>query len=660
MRTGLPSSGSFYRKRVVQRNPPIRRWLLAGGLVLCSIAAPPVRPSALSPEGASSGTRTHALPQAHAAEVPEERGLEWFAGNVPADSRNSSHPVERAVALGDLLESRSEVVEAGKVWQRLRTFQTGIQPRPVRVVERWEWMEDGGVRCTGRDMFLADQLIVALAAGADRDMVERLLLEAGMTVDRKISAELFTVRLASAALDAIPQAIGFLEAYPGQVAIAEPDGVGFGAGIPSDSSFGNQWGHHNTGQSGGTVDADVDAPEFWDIIGSAPGIVVAVLDSGLNFGHPDLQNLSWTNPGEVAGDGIDNDGNGKVDDIDGWDFVANDNDPDDDHGHGSNVTGILAATRNNAKGIAGMIGGVKIVVCKILNSSNSGLTSDLIAAVGYSRQHGVPLMNLSLQNYPLNATLSNEFNACQSAGILLSICAGNQGVNNDITPNYPSCYPHPNIIAVGNHDRTDVRWSGSFGPSNYGVATVDLFAPGREILSPILGTDYSFYTGTSQATPYVAAVCAAIKYANPSWSAEQIKASVLGSVVTRPSYSGVCISGGRLNAANAMGYALRQLPDRDSDSDGHANLLEYLAGTRIDANGSRPAIIREVAGGFLKLGMPRVSRPDAYLELQSSGDLKTWTTVGITDFSTSGQLFGGVPLTGDGPRFLRIRGVPSQ
>jgi subtilisin family serine protease len=655
----LISASRSLKNQGVQRNPPIRRCLLAGALALCFVRMPPAKPPVQGPGDGSTGIRERVRPRAFADGEGGGRDLEWFAAGLPADTSASSHPVERAVARGEVIESRSEAVEAGRIWQRVRTVQAGVQPRPVRVVERWERTGEGRLRCVSRDMYLADQLIVGFTDGVDRSGVEHLLASGGMTMGRQISGQLFTVRLASAALEAVPQAIGFLSRYPGLVSTAAPDGVGFGAGIPSDSNFGNQWGHHNTGQSGGTAGADVDALEFWDIIGDTPGMVVAVLDSGMNLGHPDLQNLSWINPGEVAGDGIDNDANGKVDDIAGWDFVDNDNNPDDDHGHGSNVTGILAATRNNATGIAGMIGGVRILVCKILNSQNSGLTSDLIAAVAYSRQLGVPVMNLSLQNYPLDSSLNNEFNACQSAGILLSICAGNQGVNNDTTPNYPSCYPHPNIIAVGNHDRTDVRWSGNFGPSNYGLATVDLFAPGREIVAPVLGTGYSFFTGTSQATPYVTAVCAAIKYANPSWSADLIKASVLASVVTRPAYSGVCSSGGRLNAANAMGYAIRQLPDRDSDGDGHANLLEYLAGTRVDAFASRPALIREVAGGYFKLGMPRVLRADAALELQVSDDLKAWTTLGITDFSSSEQLLGGIPLAGSGQRFLRIHGKPS-
>jgi hypothetical protein len=148
--------------------------------------------------------------------------------------------------------------------------------------------------------------------------------------------------------------------------------------------------------------------------------------------------------------------------------------------------------------------------------------------------------------------LDAEFTACQTAGILLCICAGNQGANNDLTPNYPSSYPHANIIAIGNHDRTDVRWSGSFNPSNYGAVSVDLFAPGRDILAPVLGAGYANYTGTSQATPFVTAVAAALKYLHPTWQAPEIKRRILDTVTKRSSYAGLCTTGGRLNAAAAV------------------------------------------------------------------------------------------------------------
>lgn len=578
---------------------------------------------------------------------------------IEMDSPDSSHPVERALASGIILDSRIEKTDVANQWIRTRLAKTEAQPRLVRVVELWK-VDPITRQATSlsREMFLADQLILKAAPGVKELQLRRSLAALDMFLDSPIADGVFPVRLGEATLDAVPQALKVLATHPELAESAEPDGVGFGGGTPNDARFSEQWGLHNTGQLGGAIDADVDAPEFWDIIGSTPGIVIAVLDSGLNFTHPDLQGAAWINPGEIAGDGIDNDSSGKIDDINGWDFVNNDNNPTDDHGHGSNVTGIIAANRNNSVGIAGMLSGVQILVCKILNSSNSGTTSNLIAAVTYARQRGVTIMNLSLQNYPYSSTLNTEFTACESAGILLSICAGNQGVNNDTTPNYPSSYPQSNIISVGNHDRTDVRWSGSFNPSNYGLVRVDLFAPGREILSPVLGTGYSSYTGTSQATPYVTAVCAAIKYANPSWKATNIKDAVLSSVITRPSFNGVCVTGGRLNSVNAVAHAFRQLPSQDSDGDGFSNLIEYLTGTRIDTEANRPALFTEMSGGFLRHGVQRVLRPDAHFVIETSTDLKTWTTTGVADFSTPSTLLGGILLSGQSRAFLRIKAIP--
>lgn len=580
---------------------------------------------------------------------------------IELDSPDSSHPVERALANGTILDSRIEETGIANQWIRTRLAKTDVQPRLVRVVELWEVDPiTQQVTSLSREMFLADQLILEAAPGFEELQLRHSLAALDMFLDSPIADGVFSVRLRQGTLDAVPQALKVLARHPELVESAEPDGVGFGGGIPNDARFSEQWGLHNTGQLSGTIDADVDAPEFWDIIGSTPGIVIAVLDSGLNFTHPDLQGVAWINLGEIAGDSIDNDSSGKIDDINGWDFVNNDNNPTDDHGHGSNVTGIIAANRNNNVGIAGMLDGVPILICKILNSSNGGTTSNLIAAVTYARQRGVTIMNLSLQNYPYSSTLNTEFTACESAGILLSICAGNQGVNNDTTPNYPSSYQQSNIISVGNHDRTDVRWSGSFNPSNYGLVSVDLFAPGRKILSPVLGTDYSSYTGTSQATPYVTAVCAAIKYANPAWKATNIKESVLSSVVTRPSFNGVCVTGGRLNSVNAVAHAFRQLPSQDTDGDGSSNLFEYLAGTRADTETNRPALFTEINGGFLRHGLPRVLRPDAHFEIETSTDLKTWTTAGVADFSTPSTLLGGILLSSQPRAFLRIKAIPQS
>lgn len=472
---------------------------------------------------------------------------------LPADSPTSFHPVEQAVARGRVLAS--EVI-AGPVehqYSRVRLVQTDVQPRPVRVMERWQMnANDRSLSCLSREMFLADQVIVRSPANLSASELARRLAESGLQVERVLGDRTLSIRLPKSDIQAVPNALKFFMAHPEMAESAEADGVGFGGGIPNDPRFAEQWGFHNTGQFGGTADADVDAPEFWNRAGNISGVVIAVLDSGLNLTHPDLQNIAASNPSEIAGDGIDNDSNGRVDDSNGWDFVNDDNNPTDDLGHGSNVTGIIAANRNNNQGVAGMVRGVRILVCKVLNASNSGTTSDLIAATAYARHRGAPIMNLSLQNYPFSALLDSEFSACESAGIVLSICAGNQGVDNDTTPNYPSSYSHSNIISVGNHDRTDRRWSGSFNPSNYGRTSVDLFAPGRDILSPILGVGYSSYTGTSQATPFVAAVCAALKYQHPSWKAPQIKQRLLAAAIRVASYRSICVTGARLNALRAL------------------------------------------------------------------------------------------------------------
>ncbi len=575
---------------------------------------------------------------------------------MPPDSPTSPDAVERVVAQGTILDSRIEKEGKGNRWKRLRLVKTDVQPRLVRVVEQWQFDPmTGKADCLRREMFLADQLILQSRHGGNRKQLQQELQSAGMTVISTIAEGTYTVRLPTADLDSIPQALHYLAGHPDLVESAEPDGVGFGSGTPNDPFFAEQWGLQNTGLAGGTVDADVDAPEFWDIVGNTPGVVIAVLDSGLNFTHPDLLGIEWINPNEVVGDGLDNDASGKVDDVRGWDFVNNDNNPTDDHGHGSNVTGIIAANRDNNQGIAGMLKGSKILVCKILNASNSGLTSNLIAATTYARQRGVPVMNLSLQSYPFSSSLNSEFSACATAGVILSICAGNQGVNNDTTPNYPSSYPQQNIISVGNHSRNDVRWSGSFNPSNYGLASVDLFAPGRDILSPILGSSYSTYTGTSQATPFVTAVCAALKYANPSWKAAQIKSSILASAITRASYSGLCVTGGRLNAVQALSHAFRQTPTLDTDGDQYPNLFEYLAGTRIDSGLHRPEISATTNEGFLQIEMPRVIRPDASLQVEMSLDLISWSAGSVVDLSTAETLLGRLDISGLPRVFLRIK-----
>jgi subtilisin family serine protease len=332
------------------------------------------------------------------------------------------------------------------------------------------------------------------------------------------------------------------------VEYAEPNyKVHVDATIPNDSYFSLLWGMHNTGQSGGTVDADIDAPEAWDTTKGNDTIVVAVIDSGVDYNHLDLNDNIWTNPHETPGDGIDNDHNGYVDDIRGWDFYNNDNNPYDDNGHGTHCSGTIAAEGNNGIGVAGVSWNTKIMPLKFLNRTGSGYTFGAISAVTYATQNGADIMSNSWGGGSYTQALENAISAANDAGILFVAAAGNAGSDNDALPHYPSSYNVDNIISVAATDRYDNL--ASF--SNYGLISVDLGAPGVDILSTYPG-GYAWGSGTSMATPHVAGAAALIKAHYPNISVADLKAKMLNSVDSIDALAGKTVTGGRLNVANCL------------------------------------------------------------------------------------------------------------
>ena len=256
---------------------------------------------------------------------------------------------------------------------------------------------------------------------------------------------------------------------------------------PNDPSFSVLWGLHNTGQSGGTIDADVDAPEAWDITTGSKWSIVVVIDTGVAYDHEDLAANMWTNPGEIAGNGVDDDGNGYVDDVYGIDTVNNDSNPMDDAGHGSHCAGTIAATGNNSKGITGVNWTARIMALKFLSSLGSGTDGDAIEAISYvidqKKYHGqnVVAINASWGGGDNNPLLSDVIQAAGDAGIVFCASAGNDAEDTDALPHYPSSYPLDNIISVASTTRTDAL--SSF--SNYGLTSVDLGAPGSSIYSTV-------------------------------------------------------------------------------------------------------------------------------------------------------------------------------
>lgn len=317
--------------------------------------------------------------------------------------------------------------------------------------------------------------------------------------------------------------------------------------IPNDPSFNQLWGLDNNGQSGGTPDADIDAPEAWDIQ-TGNNVLIGVIDTGVDYTHPDLINNIWTNPGEIAGDGIDNDGNGYVDDVHGYDFANNDGDPYDDNGHGTHVSGTIAADGNNGIGVTGVSWNAQIMGIKFLDANGFGDTFGAIQSVEYATLMGVQLTNNSWGGGGYSQGLYDAIAAAGAAGQLFIAAAGNESNNNDSFPAYPASYNLDNIISVAATDHNDQL----AGFSNYGATTVDLAAPGVSVYSTMPGGEYGYLSGTSMATPHVSGVASLIWSQFPNLTAEEVKARILSYTDPIPALNGITVSGGRLNAYSAL------------------------------------------------------------------------------------------------------------
>jgi len=357
---------------------------------------------------------------------------------------------------------------------------------------------------------------------------------------------------------AVREAVDWYSAWP-EVEYAEPDFLVYAIEgqqpaqvIPDDPMFGDLWGMNNTGQTGGTPDADIDAPEGWEAGTDASTIIVGDIDTGVDYTHEDLVANMWTNPGEIPDDGIDNDGNGYTDDVHGWDFCNDDNDPFDDHNHGTHVAGTIGAVGNNGIGVAGVAWRVQIMALKFISAAGSGSSSDAILAVEYAVSNGARLTSNSWGCFGsdcFSQALSDAIQASGEAGLLFVAAAGNDYSDIDITPFYPAGYDLDNIISVAATDHNDAK--AAF--SNWGATTVDLGAPGVNILSTVPGDGYEGgWNGTSMATPHVAGAAALVHAQFPSLTHLDVRNRILASGDPVASLDGITVTGKRLNLASAL------------------------------------------------------------------------------------------------------------
>jgi subtilisin family serine protease len=328
---------------------------------------------------------------------------------------------------------------------------------------------------------------------------------------------------------------------------------------PNDPLLGEQWALINTGQREGKTKADISALQAWlqKTTGSEK-IVVAVLDSGVDYTHRDLMGNMWLRPARLSP--YRDAQLGTIDDQHGYNAVENNGDPMDDNGHGTHCAGIIGAEGNNGEGITGVNWKIQIMPLKFLGAGGSGTTKDAIEAINYAIERKKSGVNLRIISASWGSTqrsrgLEDAIRRAGEEGILFVAAAGNSSVNNDRSPHFPSSYPLPNVVSVAALDRRDEL--ASF--SNYGLKSVHIAAPGKEILSTWLDGDYEEHSGTSMATPVVSGVAALMLASEPDLSMEKLRERLLGSVDKLDALSGKIASGGRINAARALGAQTQSL-----------------------------------------------------------------------------------------------------
>jgi serine protease len=339
------------------------------------------------------------------------------------------------------------------------------------------------------------------------------------------------------------------------------------ATLPNDARFGELFGLNNTGQSGGLADADIDATEAWDLTQGSDQVVVAVIDTGIDFNHPDLVANVFVNPSEFGGmAGVDDDANGFIDDFHGVNTINGTGNPFDDNNHGTHVSGTIAASGNNGVGVVGVNWRAKIIACKFLSAAGSGAIADAIECMDYfldMKTRAVNPVNIiatsnSWGGGGFSQAMLDAILAHNSAGMLFVAAAGNSNTNNDVTPNFPSNYESPNVIAVLASNRLDQK--ASF--SSFGSRTVDVGAPGQDILSTTPGNNFAVFSGTSMATPHVSGLVALLKAHNPARTPQQIKNLILTGGDVTPATDTEVLTGRRINAFGSLTCVDRVLNNR--------------------------------------------------------------------------------------------------
>lgn len=387
--------------------------------------------------------------------------------------------------------------------------------------------------------------------------------------------------------------------------------------IPNDTDFGLLWGMKNTGQKepGNGVDgkagADISATKAWAVTTGNREISVSVIDTGVDYNHNELKNNIFVNTAEIAGNGIDDDANGFIDDVHGWNFAGvSTNDPMDDNEHGTHCSGTIGAGGNDGNKIAGVTWNVRILPVKFLTGGGSGTLADAVKAIQYSTKMKVNIMSNSWGGGGFSQAMFDAIKEAKDAGILFIAAAGNDGQNSDNSPHYPAGYQVENVMAIAASTNLDTL--ASF--STYGKRTVHLAAPGHKIYSSVPKDGYDTFSGTSMATPHVSGAAALLWGTNTAMTFAEVKDRLMKSRDFIPSLTRKVAASGRLNIYNAiMGvYPPSPEPSEDAWRDFDAGQVIESAHPYANSFKQEWAIQGPEGAKFMRLVLEKVDLEDGY------------------------------------------------
>lgn len=490
------------------------------------------------------------------------------------------------------------------------------------------------------------EFVVKLKPGMMRMSTQSLSQQLKGFVSQKISGQDIVV-VKKAIFETNDSAIKALNQNP-MVEIAEPNYIYKINKAPTDPLYAQTWGLANIGQADpknqvGVAGIDVNAEKAWDIQTGTREKIIAVIDTGIDYSHPDLVENMWVNEAEQNGKaGVDDDGNGVVDDIYGYNAINGSGNPKDDQGHGSHCAGTIGARANNGIGVAGVNWNVRMMAVKFLDAQGSGSLADAIKAIDYATKMGANVMSNSWGGGGFSQTLLDAIKRSNDAGAIFIAAAGNEYNNNDNSPTYPSTYQVENVMSVAAIDNRGAK--ADF--SNYGKKTVHLGAPGVNIMSTT-GGNYKAFSGTSMATPHVAGVAALLWANEPSLTAAQVKERLVATARPLASMKGKTRTGGIVDAYAALTNT-QAPPDMNDPSNWATVSMDYKSASPYKPNTNETYEISVPGAKEFALYFDKFNTESGYdfVTIYDSTGKKVQTLTGANDESFS------MTITGESARLV--------